>query len=113
MTPFTIRLIGKPFDVETRTLSSVYFNTTNETGETLKTYRAKAAEQDARILAIMQDIGVASPSQVHKAMNTTAPLTSVRRAMTNLTNAGKLTKMEHKIVGPFGRREHTWKIVTP
>lgn len=124
--PFTIRLSGAITDVPYRlkgppmvfrTLDGAgegaYFNTTNETGQTLKTYQAKATEQERRILAIMQDLGMASPSQVHAAIGKTCPLTSVRRAMTNLTNAGRLVKMEQKVVGAFGRREHVWKIVTP
>lgn len=104
-----LRVAGPPEMV--MSCADHYFNTTNETGATLKTYRAKAAEQEDAILRIFQDIGIASPSQIHKAMNTSAPLTSIRRAMTNLTTAGKLAKMDHKVQGAYGRKEHAWKIV--
>lgn len=90
-----------------------YFNTTSEKGATLRLYRRKAAIQDERILAIMQDLGIASPSQVHRAIGQSCPLTSVRRALTNLTSAGKLEKLDSKVAGAYGRNEHLWKVVTP
>ena len=124
--PFTIRLAGPITDAapkETQNLWDLwnippvnnlrFFNTTGETGATLATYRAKASAQDRRILAIMEDLGMASPSQVWAAMDKSCPITSVRRAMTNLTSAGLLGKMDHKVMGAFGRPEHVWQIVTP
>ncbi len=121
---FTIRLAGQPFDVEPKRTPDLFdmmnlppvnnlrfFNTTGETGATLESYRAKASAQDRRILAIMEDLGMASPSQVWAAMDKSCPITSVRRAMTNLTSAGMLAKMDHKVMGAFGRPEHTWQIV--
>lgn len=94
----------------TKRTAGPYFNTTNETGSTLKAYNAKAAEQEDAILWIMQELRGASPSQVHAALGTKAPLTSIRRAMTNLTDAGKLVKMDQKVIGAFGRREHLWRV---
>ena len=125
-TPFTIRLAGPITDVAPKRTPDLFdmmnlppvnnlrfFNTTGETGATLATYRAKASAQDRRILAIMEDLGMASPSQVWAAMDKSCPITSVRRAMTNLTSAGMLVKMDHKVMGAFGRPEHVWQIVTP
>ena len=34
------------------------------------------------------------------------PLTSIRRAMTNLSNEGKLIKTDVKIEGMYGKQEH-------
>lgn len=123
MQPFTIKLSGPitdvrpPVDLFTAMnlpeIKSRFWNTTNEAGQTLKTYRAKAAEQDARILAIMQDIGVASPSQVWKAMDKLPPITSVRRSLNTLTRQGKTEKTDRKMISPWDRPEHFWKIVTP
>ncbi len=122
--PFTIRLAGPITDAAPKRTPDLFdmmnlplvnnlrfFNTTNETGATLATYRAKASSQDRRILAIMEDIGMASPSQVWAAMDRSCPITSVRRAMNTLTDMGKLEKTNQKMISPWKRGEHFWKIV--
>jgi hypothetical protein len=38
------------------------------------------------------------------------PITSIRRAMTNLTDAGFLEKTDHKRKGPKGKAEYIWKV---
>ncbi len=49
-----------------------------------------------------------SPSQIHGVVGKGAPVTSIRRAMTNLTKKGCLVKLKDKRTGPFGRPEHLW-----
>ena len=108
MSQFTIRLAG-PIE----RVRGQYFNTTGETGATLATYRNKAAEQDNEVLDIIDRLGgSASPSQVWRAVSKKWPITSCRRAMTNLANAGKLVKTGEKRVGEFGRKEGVWKLAT-
>ena len=36
------------------------------------------------------------------------PLPSIRRAMTNLSNEGKLIKTDVKMEGMYGKLEHLW-----
>ena len=38
------------------------------------------------------------------------PLTSIRRALTNLTNAGELVKTDKQMKGMYGRPEHQWRL---
>jgi len=57
-----------------------------------------------------------SPSRVHAMLvkgdkiKPATPLTSIRRAITNLTEEGKLAMMETLVNGPMGKPEHTWKL---
>lgn len=90
-----------------------YFNTTNESGTTLKNNVAKAKSQEEEILIIFSEYnkvlnGVA-PTQLY-ALTDHYPLTSVRRALTNLTKQGKLIKTNEKRIGMYGRSEYVWKL---
>ena len=40
------------------------------------------------------------------------PITSVRRALTNLTNDEKLVKTDDFVKGNFGKKEHLWRLRT-
>ena len=51
-----------------------------------------------------------SPSMVHKAFNNVWPLTSVRRAITNLSSDGELLKTNDKVTGIYGKPEHLWRL---
>jgi predicted ArsR family transcriptional regulator len=92
-------------------MSAAYHNTTHSTGVTLRTYEREAQSQQAAILAIYRARpGEAlTPSQVWGLVNTRAPLTSIRRGITNLADAGLLVKTERQIEGPYGRPEHCWR----
>ena len=87
-----------------------YFNTTNEHGQELHRYRTNALNQEDRIKRFFMKGGTASPSQVHQRLFADAPVTSVRRAITNLTDKGVLEKTDTKILGPFGRPEYCWRL---
>ena len=52
------------------------------------------------------------PSQVLKKLNLECPITSVRRALTNLTNEDKIIKTDVKVVGLYGKKEHLWRLKT-
>lgn len=119
MSQFTIRLAGPITDIEYPSVPGPvrgpfsFFNTTGETGATLATYRNKAAEQDNEVLDIIDRLGgSASPSQVWRAVSKKWPITSCRRAMTNLTNAGKLVKTGEKRAGEYGRAECVWRLTS-
>ena len=89
-----------------------YYNTTHQFGEQLAEYAKTAASQEEVILEIYRLRGVAlSPSEVLAAYPGNVPLTSIRRAITNLTSRGKLRKTDVQVTGSYGRPEYCWKIV--
>jgi Fe2+ or Zn2+ uptake regulation protein len=86
----------------------MYYNTTNESAEQLKTFKGKATKQENEILQLFKRDSFLSPSDVQKEFQN-YPLTSVRRAITNLTIAGLLEKTADKRPGIYGRNECVWK----
>lgn len=89
----------------------VYFNTTNESGERLKEYKAKASTQNKAVLECL--VGHKRPmaaSQVHESMATGAPLTSIRRALNTLENDGLIMKTGDKVKSPYGRNENLYSV---
>lgn len=90
----------------------MYYNTTAQVGELLADYKAKAISQNDAIAVYMRNGGAKSPSQVcGELFRYTVPVTSVRRAMTSLTNDGLLKRLDRTIEGPYGRPEHLWKYI--
>lgn len=90
----------------------MYHNTTEATGNELKAYRRKAHTQDQKLLdwftAYEQE---ATPSKLWGLVfNKAVPLTSVRRALTNLTNDGHLEKTDMQKSGIYGRPEGVWRL---
>lgn len=89
-----------------------FYNTTAENGETLVAYEHAAGEQNDTVLWVFHWCGAPlSPSQVQALWpGTKPPLTSIRRAITTLTQAGALVKTEVKRKGVYGRMEHVWTL---
>ena len=93
---------------------SSYFNTTAAEGACLVSYKIKAKSQQQLILEYFQALpGIKkSPSQVQRSLNLKGvPLTSIRRALSNLTEQRCLRKTDHQVEGPYGRPEHTWTLM--
>jgi hypothetical protein len=93
-------------------MSQHYHNTTDSHGAELARYERAAESQDERIVAIFRKhapFGL-TPSQVHRALATGAPITSIRRAISNLTDCGVLDKTREQVKGPYGRPEYRWKV---
>lgn len=96
-----------------------YFNTTNESGTTLNNNVAKAKSQEEEIINVfIFEKGISikketnlgfSPSELYDGLET-YPITSIRRALTNLTKQGKLIKTDEKRIGMYGRSEYVWKL---
>lgn len=88
-----------------------YYNTTNEQGDKLKDNTSKAMAQDDIILEYFKNNkGVKlSPSMVLERTKLKCPITSIRRAMSNLTAIGYLIKTDEKVAGIYGRPEYLWK----
>lgn len=71
----------------------------------------KAAKQDDLILEIFKEKKMLSASEAHKIYckkHTNIPLTSARRAISNLKKAGYLRKTEIMVKGDYGDTEHVW-----
>ncbi len=91
-----------------------YFNTTNEEGKDLETSEKNALRQEDYIKEFFtRNVGKSfSPDEIHKAIIElhNAPLTSVRRAITNLTNDGVLEKTQLQKIGLYKKKTFTWTL---
>lgn len=98
-------------------MSSTFYNTVSFDGEVLKEVEAKAAKQGDIIKAIFEanPNRKFSPSQilslVQNRFSFNWPITSVRRAMTDLASPkcdDVLLKTAELIPSPYGSVEHLW-----
>ena len=93
-----------------------YHNTTGSLGEQLAEFERQTASQEERVMLIFRkypyvfQYGSWTPSQLQRVHFADTPLTSVRRALTNLTNEGKLIKTGQQSIGPYGRPEYHWEL---
>lgn len=88
-----------------------YFNTTRQTGDQLAQYREQAATQESVIIQFFREHphSAYTPSDLSKLLPR-APLTSIRRAVTNLTRQGLLEKTTSQKAGIYNRPEHKWRL---
>jgi hypothetical protein len=89
-----------------------FHNTINESGSQLLNSEAKARSQQERILAFFRDYPYQyfTPFDIHKKVLPYAPITSVRRAITNLQKAGHLDKTGYMVLGDLGKNNHCWRL---
>lgn len=92
-----------------------YYNTNKESGKTLITSKTKANKQELKVLRFFEANNSHerfSPEDILEKVDfgRPIPITSVRRAMTNLTKAGYLRKTPFMQKGQFGKQIHTWQI---
>jgi hypothetical protein len=95
-----------------------YYQTTPLTTEQLTQAFREAGAQDDLVLAVYRTAatigtGLLSPSQVHAAGRVRGSqwlLTSVRRSIATLTEAGVLFKTDTCRMGPHGRPEYCWRL---
>lgn len=89
-----------------------HYNTTHEKGSLLEKYEAQALKQEMLILHTVQTFEKPiSPYMVERLLIMRGyeyPITSIRRALSNLTKAGKLAKTGIKVTGKYSRPEHCW-----
>lgn len=94
----------------------MYHNTTDSVGAERRKFTAKAKSQDELVREYFTRFKSATASEVRRDMirlgwiTGRTPLTSIRRAMTNLTNEGKLVKTTNQYKGPFGRPEYAYTL---
>jgi hypothetical protein len=87
----------------------MFYNTINEVSSGLVTSHANARTQETIILKCFKSAQEPlSPSMVHFLTKLKCPITSIRRAMTNLTKDGYLKKTTKYTIGKFGKKEHLW-----
>ena len=91
-----------------------YYNTTNLSGNELSESKVKAFSQEEIIYSFMKDNEnlMFTPFEINKIVLPNCPITSIRRAMTNLTNRNKLEKTEYCRNGDYNKKNYLWKIKT-
>jgi len=96
----------------------MYYNTTNENGLNYKSNLKQATNQEQLTLAVFQTYpnDNLSANDVWKflieneTINEQTPLTSIRRAISDLTNRNRLVKTDKKVLGGAGRKTYTWRL---
>jgi Fe2+ or Zn2+ uptake regulation protein len=91
----------------------MHYNTTSEQGDLLKEYQAQTKAQEAKILVLFRQ----NPNRTFTAPEVwecaawvgQPPLTSVRRALSDLQQLGFIRKGS-KRKGIFGRSNYEWKL---
>ena len=87
-----------------------FFNTIHLKGEELKQAKETCNKQEERILGIMK--GAMTPFEVLEVYNgiyDPIPITSCRRAMTSLTDKGKLEMLDEMKVERYNKKNHLWR----
>ena len=93
-----------------------YHNTNELHGPALAKAEGKARPQEEIILAYFRECYKAGPTnrtpwEVCSYFNDRYPITSIRRAITNLTNAGMLKKADIQRRGRYAAKESAWVYV--
>ena len=93
---------------------ATYYNTNNENGSQLLKSIQKGLTQEHIIIDIFKNANNQgySASQIHKIFgDDNVPLTSIRRAMSNLCYEENFLEITDKMVmGIYGKKEHIYKI---
>ena len=93
----------------------MYYNTLVSTGNKLREYKEKSNKQEDLILELFKlnpklELSPFEVQTVLKRFNVLrVPITSIRRAITDLTNNSKLVKTTTRKLGPYGRDSFCWK----
>lgn len=91
---------------------SIFHNTLDLPESDLKVRQLKAGSQNQKILAIFRNNPDEhyTPFEIWAVHYPHAPLTSIRRAMTDLTKLGYLEKTKEKRAGEYGELNYCWKL---
>ena len=97
----------------------MYYNTTNEVGQDLQENKDKALTQEQMILNKVRvstemdgDFTTSASVVASLEIFQKTPITSIRRAVTNLVNKGDLIYTGDKRSGMYGRNESIFKLNT-
>ena len=94
-------------------LVDIYHNTTGLKGKELIKRQLKAGSQNDAILKFFNRYPCRdfTPYEVWKAMNLPCtPITSIRRALSDLTKLEYLVRTDEKRLGQYGELTHCWKL---
>jgi len=91
-----------------------FYNTIFLSGKELTDAQTKALTQEQKILRFFVQRGdgfAFGPTNVRDTLfDEKVPLTSIRRAMTDLTGRGDLVKLDVMTMGTYGQPEHLWMV---
>lgn len=90
-----------------------FYNTTKLKGEELKQAINKADNQAEKVLLVYKNSSnnKLSASEVFNRLNINCPITSIRRAISGLKQAGKLLRLNEMRIGNYGKSEHYYKLI--
>ena len=87
----------------------MFYNTINEVSTVMVAAHTLKRTQESVILECFRTAKEPlSPSMVHFLTKIKCPITSIRRAISDLTKRGRLTKTPKYTIGKFGKKEHLW-----
>lgn len=93
----------------------MFYNTIKQTGQLLLNFRERAANQNDIVLYVFQkQQQPLTPFEVQNILEKKGyswPITSIRRAITSLTDDGKLRKLEALKNEMYGKPNHQWEII--
>ena len=88
-----------------------FYETINQTDSALKESNKKTRKQEDLIFALFQKRNEPlSPSMVLSQSGLNCPITSIRRAISDLTNSGLLVKTDRQVRGMYNKPEHLWEL---
>jgi len=90
-----------------------FYNTINETGQTLLDLQDKSETCESRVLDFFKtnSSNDFTPAEVWQFLSVYGyPLTSIRARMNTLTLSGDLEKLDKKRMGNFNVQNYTWKL---
>ena len=90
-----------------------YHNTTSQDSDFVVKSRIKNKTQEEIVFEIFKRFKKLSASEVLEEFPKNVPLTSIRRAMSNLQYENKLRKLSEKREGLYGAPEHYYAVVKP
>ena len=88
-----------------------FYQTIDQTDSALKESNKKASKQEDLIYSLfVKRNEPLSPSMVLSQSGLNCPITSIRRAMTDLCKAGRIVKTNRQVKGMYGKAEHLWEL---
>lgn len=89
-----------------------FFNTINLSSEPLAEATGQTIKQNDRVYGLFVSYGKMTPLECSRVYNDNyphCPETSIRRAITCLTDQGKLEMLDQMKVEKYGKPNHYWK----
>jgi predicted ArsR family transcriptional regulator len=90
-----------------------FYNTSNLRGKPLVKAEKNAMTQEEYMLMYLKLYKGMTASQAHQHFPQSIPVTSIRRALTRLKDAGKVEKTAKQITGPYGQPEFVYELAKP